>query len=116
MRIFTPRGMVRASRKIAIRITKIAIHDTRSWFGSADLRLDTLVITRSAAGVEPYRAETRRVQAIKDGEVLPLENVLIYHGDATDCRPPDLGVARSREQQDLHRAAQGAGQLRRLQG
>jgi hypothetical protein len=98
MRIFAPRGLVRASRKLAIRITKITIHDTRSWFGSACLRLDTLVITRSAStGVAPYRAETRRFEAIKDGEVLPLENVLIYHGDATDFVDFRVWVSRDRE-------------------
>lgn len=95
MRIFTPRGLARASRKIAIRVTKVVVHDTRSWFGSADVRLDALVVTRSAAGVHPYRTETRKFEAINDGELLPLENVLIYHGDATDF--VDLRIWLSRD-------------------
>lgn len=95
MRIFTPRGLVRASRKIAIRITKVIVHDTRSWFGSADVRLDALVVTRSAAGVTPYHTVTQRFEKITDGELLPLENVLIYHGDATDF--VDLRVWLSRD-------------------
>jgi hypothetical protein len=97
MQLFAPRGLVRASRKIAIRITSLAIHDTRSWFGSADVRLDTLVITRSTSGVEPYRAATSRFKGIKDKELLPLDNALIYHGDATDFVDFRVWISRDRD-------------------
>jgi len=96
--VFAPRGGGRASRKIAIRITNLAIHDTRAWFGATDIRIDTLVITRStASGVEPYRAATMRFKAIKDNELVPLDNALIYHGDATDFADFRVWVSRDHD-------------------
>jgi len=91
----TPRGAARTPRQLAIRITGLAIHDTRSWFGSSDIRVDTLVVTRAAKhGAWPYRAETMQFKDIQDGALLPLHNALIYHGDVRDFVDLRIWVSR----------------------
>ncbi|HMG56838.1 MAG TPA: caspase family protein, partial [Kofleriaceae bacterium] len=96
--VFRPRGLAPFSRKIAIRITELVIHNTHALFGAADVRVDTLVITRSTTeGVEPYRAATARFKGIKDNERLPLDNALIFHGDVTDFVDLRIWVSRDRD-------------------
>lgn len=98
MLVFKPRGLLPSSRKLAIRITDLTIQDTRALFGSSDIRIDTLVVTRSTtSGVEPYHPATRRFKDIKDGQPLPLDNMLVYHGDATDFVDLQIWVSRDRD-------------------
>lgn len=102
VRLFAPRAAGLASRgaavtprKLALRITEAVVHDTRSWLGSSDIRLDTLVTTRlPGGGPRPYRAETLRFQDIRDNEALPLGNALVYLGDAHDFLDFRIWVSR----------------------
>ena len=90
-----PRAAVVTPRKLALRITDAIVHDTRSWLGSSDIRLDTLVTTRlPRGGARPYRAETLRFKGIRDNEALPLGNALVYHGEARDFLDFRIWVSR----------------------
>ncbi|WP_437677761.1 caspase family protein [Sorangium sp. So ce131] len=98
----TARGLEIATRpppRIAVLLTELIVHDTRALFGSADIRIDALSITRlpKNAGA-PYRAETRSFSGIRDGERLPLDNVLLYWGDARDFMDLRIWVSRDREE------------------
>ena len=78
----TMRG--RRTPALAIRINDIYIYDTKKWFGSADIRLDTLVIH----GPKIEHAEnyiypsTYRFSGIKDGQRLPIDlpGQRLYYG------------------------------------
>jgi hypothetical protein len=87
-----------APRKIAVRLTDVLIHKNRDIF-SAEVRVDVLVVTgsRSAAG-SPYRVETLRFPRISDGNRLPLEKALVYHGEVHEF--VDLCVWVSRDEKD----------------
>jgi hypothetical protein len=96
LQVFAARAA--APRKLALRITELIVHDIRSWFDAADLRLDTLVTTRLPEGGEPpYRAETLRLPGIRDNERVPLDNALIYLGEARDFIDLRVWVSRDRE-------------------
>jgi hypothetical protein len=95
--MFVARRAPAATRTVAIRITDLVVHDTRTWFGDADLRLDTLVITRLPKGSRPYRAETSRFKDVQDGKPLPLRNALVYHGDVRDFVDLRVWVSRDRD-------------------
>lgn len=64
---------------VAVQLGEIIVHSNRALF-STDVRVDALVITggNSAEGV--YRADTAKFQGINDGDRLPLDNLLVYHG------------------------------------
>jgi hypothetical protein len=95
----TPRAGAPAPRKLALRITSAVVHDTRSWLGSSDVRLDTLVTTRlPRGGARPYRADTLRFKGIHDNEALPLGNALVYHGEARDFLDFRIWVSRDRDE------------------
>lgn len=98
VRPFAARGVARASRSIAIRLVNLAVHDVRTLFGAGDIRVDTLVVTRAAkSGAEPYRAETLRFKAIRDGDALPFDNALIYHGEVNEFVDLRVWVSRDRD-------------------
>ncbi|MEV0005825.1 caspase family protein [Micromonospora sp. NPDC050980] len=80
--------------QVAVRIAELTVHRNRA-LGSADVRVDAVVLT-GGSGTQPvYRAATMRFANVRDGERLPLDNVLIYHGPAVDFL--DLAVWVSRD-------------------
>lgn len=88
-----PRGPKPPSA-VAVQLGEIVVHSNRAVF-STDVRVDALVITggKSADGV--YRADTAKFQRIKDGDRLPLDNLLVYHGPVSGF--VDLAVWMSRD-------------------
>jgi caspase domain-containing protein len=98
--------LVRVPRRLALRISELVVHNVRTLFGGGDVRVDALAITREAwAGQpapgaapgpgEPFLAFTRRFPDVRDGQRLPLDNVLIYEGEVRDF--VDLRVWVSRD-------------------
>ncbi|MCU7728866.1 caspase family protein [Actinoplanes sp. KI2] len=91
VRLLSARGA--APGAVAIRIDELIVHRNRA-LGSADIRVDTLVLTGGAGDRPAYRAETMRFSNIHDGERLPLERALIYHGPAVDFLDIAVWVSR----------------------
>jgi hypothetical protein len=83
---------------VAVRVEELIVHRNRALLG-ADIRVDALVVTGRHSGAEPvYRARTERFRNIRDGEALPLDRMLVYHGPAVDYL--DLAVWVSRDAED----------------
>lgn len=91
VRLLSPRGA--APARIAVRIAELVVHRNRA-LGSADIRVDAVVLTGGSGEQPVYRAETLRFSNIRDNERLPLDNVLIYHGPAVDFLDIAVWVSR----------------------
>jgi hypothetical protein len=90
--LWSPKGGVPTG--VALSLSDVVVHHNRA-FRSADIRLDAVVLTGGAGGQPTYRAQTERFHGIRDGERLPLDQMLIYHGPAVDYL--DLAVWVSRD-------------------
>jgi caspase domain-containing protein len=103
--------LVRAPRRLALRLNELVVHDVRTLFGAADVRVDALVITRQpqanapaqAAGAapgpgQPFMAYTRQFPDVRDGERLPFDDVLVYEGEVRDFVDLRVWVSRDRDE------------------
>jgi hypothetical protein len=91
VRLLSPRGTAPGS--VAVRLDDLVVHRNRA-LGGAEIRVDTLVLTGGPGDRPAYRAETMRFSNIRDGERLPLERALIYHGPAVDFLDIAIWVSR----------------------
>lgn len=91
VRLLASRGLKR--RKVAVRIAELIVHRNRALL-SADVRVDAMVLTGGVGDQPVYRAETARFSNIRDGERLPLDNLLIYHGPAVEYLDIAVWVSR----------------------
>ena len=87
--------------EVAIRLTDLIVHRSRVLFGSefkGDIRIDTVVVTGPTTdGDHPlYRMETARFPAIRDGDRLPFDNLLVFLGSVATFL--DIAVWVSRDQ------------------
>lgn len=90
---------------LALRLNDLVVHDTRKWFGGADIRLDTIVVHGPPSDdgeAEPYfyQPTTFRFGRVRDGDRLPVEapGLLAFYG-----RPRlflDVAVLVSRDRKD----------------
>jgi hypothetical protein len=79
---------------VAVRVEELVIHRNRAMFG-ADVRVDAVVTTGpTATGRPAYSARTERFSHIRDGEPLPLDRMLVYHGPVVDYLDFALWVSR----------------------
>lgn len=84
VRAFQPRAAQEPPRRLAVRLTELLIRRNRALFRS-DIRVDTLVVTRGADGETGVAdARTFRFKGIGDAEHLPMDDVLLYHGEVRD--------------------------------
>jgi len=94
--------MRRRSPPLAVRINDMIIHDTRKWFGSADIRVDAMVVHGRANDEEQdyYVASTFRFGGIKDDDRLPIEEPgqRIFYGHPAHFL--DVSVFVSRDSSD----------------
>lgn len=90
--------------KVGVSLTDLIVHRNRA-FGSATVRVDTMVISKVAAGREPRLwQQTIRFPRIRDGESLPFGREAIYVGDVEDFLTLGVWVSRDvAESQDLAR-------------
>lgn len=96
VRLLTPRGAT--PTRVAVRLGELIVHRNRA-LGSADIRLDAVVLTGGGDPERPvYRAQTERFSNIHDGDHLPLDRMLVYHGEAVDYL--DLAIWVSRDTTD----------------
>jgi hypothetical protein len=99
-------GGTRSDEKaaLAIRLNEIIIHDTKKWFGGANIRLDAIVVRGLAAGDEAatpfYQPSTFRFSGVQDGDRLPVEapGLLIFYGWPTHF--VDISIMASRDTGD----------------
>jgi hypothetical protein len=95
-----------ATSRIAIRLGDLVVESNRALL-AADIRVDALVCTLSRPGDAPYVVQTMRFPRIKDGERLPLDRALLYHGPVREFVDLCLWVSRdttdSRALADLFR-------------
>ncbi|GAB2568204.1 hypothetical protein Aab01nite_43760 [Paractinoplanes abujensis] len=91
VRLLSARGA--APGRVAVRIGELIVHRNRA-LGSADIRVDAMVLTNGTGGAPAYHAETMRFSNVHDGERLPLDNALIYHGPAVDFLDIAVWVSR----------------------
>ncbi|GIE35186.1 hypothetical protein Ait01nite_082310 [Actinoplanes italicus] len=91
IRLLSPRGV--APGRAAVRIAELIVHRNRA-LGGADIRVDAMVLTGGAGDSPVYRAETMRFSNVRDGERLPMDNALIYHGPAVDFLDIAVWVSR----------------------
>ncbi|WP_187399512.1 caspase family protein [Micromonospora sp. AP08] len=83
-----------APASVAVRLPEIVVHRNRA-LRSADIRVDTLVVTGADGDTPAYRAASARFSGIRDETRLPMDNMLIYHGPAVGFL--DIAVFLSRD-------------------
>lgn len=89
---------------LAVRINDMVIHDTKKWFGSADIRLDTLVFhgTKRGEASGYYQASTIPFSGIRDGDRLPIEypGHRVYYGHPAHFLDVSIFVSRDTKDSD----------------
>ena len=84
-------------RAVAVRLTDLVVHRNRALRG-ADVRVDTLVLTGGDGTLPAYRAQTARFSNVRDGDRLPLDSLLVYHGPADGYLDLAWWVSRDRRE------------------
>ncbi|MEY9861170.1 hypothetical protein ABH935_006810 [Catenulispora sp. GAS73] len=80
---------------VAVRLDELVIHRNRARFGGTDVRVDAIVLTGAEGSPQPaFRARTQRFSRIRDGEPLPLDRMLVFHGPVVDYLDIALWVSR----------------------
>ena len=79
MRTLAPRALSPPPATIAVRLVEAVVHRNRAVFG-ASIRVDTMVLTGGSKPDDCYRVQTVRFPKVKDGDRLPLDNLLLYLG------------------------------------
>jgi hypothetical protein len=92
-----------AAPPLAITLQDIVIHDTKKWFGGADIRLDALVVNGHGTIDDPesfYSPQTFRFPGVRDGEQLPTgeSGLLAFLGKPSYFL--DLFITASRDRKD----------------
>jgi hypothetical protein len=88
-----PRAAEPPPASVAVRLVELAVLKNRALFRAA-VRVDSLVLTRDGSGAGVVEARTFRFPNISDAELLPLDNVMLYHGDVGDFLELALWVNR----------------------
>ena len=90
------RALVGREHKAAVRLKELVVHRNRALFGSANLRLDCMVVSGASEDAAPYLVETTRFASIRDNERLPMDDLLVFYGAVKDFL--DIGVWVSRDE------------------
>ena len=79
LRMLAPRGASRPPQKVAVRLTALSVRKNRALW-RATVRLDAMVITADARGRAMAVPLTQRFPGIADGDLLPMDNLLLFAG------------------------------------
>jgi hypothetical protein len=79
LRMLTPRGGTLPPKKAAVRLVGLSVRKNRALL-RATVRLDAMVITGDRKGNAVATPLTQRFPGIADGDLLPIENLLLYVG------------------------------------
>jgi hypothetical protein len=82
-RTMLPRRPIDTPQRAAVRLIALKIRNNKALFRAA-VRLDALVLTGAADGKVIAQPFTFRFPGIQDGDLLPMDNLQIYHGDVND--------------------------------
>ena len=93
-RLVVPRAAGPVPQRLAVRLQEIVVHSNHA-LRTATVRIDSLVITRTTHGDEPYRPSTYRFDGVRDGDRLPMDNLLLYEGPVSGFL--DLAIWLSRD-------------------
>lgn len=98
-RAMIPEAKGKLPSTVDVRFTDLIVHSNRALF-STDIRLDVLVVTAptGANASQVYEIKTATFHRIKDGDRLPFDNLLVYHGPVAHFL--DMAVWVSRDQKD----------------
>ncbi|GID32015.1 caspase family protein [Paractinoplanes brasiliensis] len=91
VRLLSARGA--APGRVVVRIDELIVPSTRA-LGSTNIRVDTMVLTNAGGGAPACHTGTARFGNVRDGEQLPLDNLLIHHGPAIDFLDIAVWVSR----------------------
>jgi hypothetical protein len=58
---------------VNVALFDVTIHDTKKWFGPAEVRVDALVVTPAPTEDQLYHANTFTFPGVRDGQVLPID-------------------------------------------
>lgn len=102
---------------LAVRLRDLVVHDTKKWFGSAEIRVDAVVAHGGGNGAEAssyYMPSTYRFPGVRDGDPLLARDasLLIFHGKARHFIDITVLVSRNTKDSDdladlLSRSLQG---------
>lgn len=93
--LVTPRAAVEAPSTVAVRLAQLVVHRNRA-FGTADVRLDALVLTAGPDGAPVPKAGTWRFPRVRDGERLSFDNLLLAHGPVRNYLDVAVWLSRDR--------------------
>lgn len=93
LRLVIPRAGGPAPENVAVRLKEIVVHSNHA-LRTAAVRIDSLLVTRTSGGGEPYRPSTYRFDGVRDGDRLPLDNLLLYQGPVSGFLDLAIWVAR----------------------
>jgi caspase domain-containing protein len=79
LRMLVPRGGARVPKKVAVRLVALSVLKNRALM-RATVRLDAMVITGRPDGGAVATPLTQRFAGIADGDLLPMDNLLLYTG------------------------------------
>ncbi len=97
--VLAPKSAEEPPSQVAVRLKELIVHSNRALF-STEIRIDNMIVTGAIDEDSDsfYQVETARFPKIKDGDRLPLENMLVYHGPVAHF--VDMAVWVSRDQKD----------------
>jgi hypothetical protein len=92
-RMVIPRAGGPVPRRVAVRLKEIVVHSNHA-LRTAAVRIDSLLITRTTDGSEPHRPSTYRFSGVRDGDRLPMDNLLLYEGPVSGFLDLAIWVSR----------------------
>ena len=93
LRMVIPRTGGQVPQNVAVRLKEIVVHSNHA-LRTATVRIDSLLITRTADGSEPHRPSTYRFSGVRDGDRLPMDNLMLYEGPVSDFLDLAIWVSR----------------------
>ena len=93
LRLVVPRAAGPVPRRLAVRLNEIVVHSNHA-LRTATVRIDSLVVTRASHREEPYRPSTYRFTGVRDGDRLPMDNLLLYEGPVSGFLDLAIWVSR----------------------
>src|SRR5262249_41953233 len=91
--LVVPRAAGPVPQRVAVRLKEAVVHSNHA-LRTAVVRIDSLVLTRATHAGEPYRPSTHRFDGVRDGDRLPMDNLLLYEGPVSDFLDFAIWVSR----------------------
>lgn len=78
-RLITPRALTPVPEQVTVRLSDLVVRSNRALL-RAKVRVDTLVVTAAPDGASAVQSRTFFVDRVKDGDRLPLDDVVLFDG------------------------------------